>query len=103
VPLFRPFILRRLAQERLRSALTVAGVALGIAVSSTRSTTIVANADVALSPSLRASSQGRSTSPARAGSTAVAAKPMMVVVNALRRLTRPMGARRYRQRIARNR
>ena len=32
VPLFRSFILRRLPQERLRSALTVAGVALGIAV-----------------------------------------------------------------------
>jgi putative ABC transport system permease protein len=32
VPLFRQFILRRLRQERLRSALTVAGVALGIAV-----------------------------------------------------------------------
>jgi putative ABC transport system permease protein len=32
VLLFRPFILRRLGQERLRSALTIAGVALGIAV-----------------------------------------------------------------------
>jgi len=32
VPLFRTFILRRLLKERLRSLLTVAGVALGIAV-----------------------------------------------------------------------
>jgi putative ABC transport system permease protein len=32
VPLFRQFILRRLRQEKLRSALTVAGIALGIAV-----------------------------------------------------------------------
>jgi putative ABC transport system permease protein len=32
VPLFRPFTLRRIAQERVRSVLTVAGVALGIAV-----------------------------------------------------------------------
>jgi putative ABC transport system permease protein len=32
VPLFRQFILRRLGQEKLRSALTVAGIALGIAV-----------------------------------------------------------------------
>src|SRR3954452_12345426 len=32
VPLFRSFILRRLATERLRSALTISGVALGIAV-----------------------------------------------------------------------
>ena len=32
MPLFRSFILRRLATERLRSALTIAGVALGIAV-----------------------------------------------------------------------
>jgi putative ABC transport system permease protein len=32
VPLFRQFILRRLRQEKLRSAVTVAGIALGIAV-----------------------------------------------------------------------
>ena len=32
MPLFRQFILRRLRQEKLRSALTVAGIALGIAV-----------------------------------------------------------------------
>jgi putative ABC transport system permease protein len=32
VPLFRRFILRRLRQERLRSAVTVAGIALGVAV-----------------------------------------------------------------------
>ncbi len=32
MPLFRQFILRRLAQEKLRSALTVAGISLGIAV-----------------------------------------------------------------------
>src|SRR3954452_10085113 len=32
VPLFRQFILRRLRQEKLRSALTVAGIALGVAV-----------------------------------------------------------------------
>jgi putative ABC transport system permease protein len=32
VPLFRQFILRRLRQERLRSAVTVAGIGLGIAV-----------------------------------------------------------------------
>ncbi|HEX2311884.1 MAG TPA: hypothetical protein VHH91_14325, partial [Vicinamibacterales bacterium] len=32
MPLFRQFILRRLRQERLRSAVTVAGIGLGIAV-----------------------------------------------------------------------
>jgi putative ABC transport system permease protein len=32
VPLFRQFILRRLRQEKIRSALTIAGIALGVAV-----------------------------------------------------------------------
>src|SRR3954447_14552625 len=32
VLLFRQFILRRLRQEKIRSALTIAGIALGIAV-----------------------------------------------------------------------
>ena len=43
---------------------------------------IVAKVAVALSPSCRASRYGRITSPARAGSTALAAKPIVVVRNA---------------------
>ena len=43
---------------------------------------IVANVAVALSPSLRASRYGRSSSPARAGSSEEAANPMIVVLSA---------------------
>ncbi len=46
---------------------------------------IVANVAVALSPSCRASRYGRITSPARAGSTALAANPIVVVRNAGRK------------------
>ena len=63
---------------------------------------MVANVAVALSPSLRASRYGRSNSPARAGSSAVAANPMIVVLRATDRRTRPIGASRYCQRSARS-
>ena len=69
--------------------------------SSTRSTTIVANAAVALSPSRRASRYGRITSPARAGSTADAAKPITVVRNTVRKRVGPSGSSKYCQRSAR--
>ena len=72
-----------------------------ITVSSTRSRMMVAKAAVALRPSLRASSQGRNTSPARAGSTALAANPITVIRRAFARLTRPTGESRYCHRIAR--
>ena len=74
-----------------------------ITVSSTRSRMMVAKAAVALRPSLRASSQGRSTSPARAGNTALAANPISVIRSALPRLTWPIGESRYCHRTARNR
>ena len=66
-----------------------------------RSTRIVANAAVALSPSCRASRYGRITSPARAGNTADAAKPITVVRNTLRNRVGPSGPSRYCQRSAR--
>ena len=56
---------------------------------------------VALSPSLRASRYGRSNSPARAGSSDEAAKPMTVVLSAEPKRTRPTGRSRYCQRAAR--
>ena len=73
-----------------------------ITVSSTRSRMMVAKAAVALRPSFRASSHGRSTSPARAGSTALAANPMTVVRSALPKPTWPIGKSRYCHRMARN-
>ncbi len=69
--------------------------------SSSRSRMIVANAAVALSRSRRASRYGRMTSPARAGSRKLAAKPMTVVRNAVAKCVGPIGASRYCQRSAR--
>ena len=66
-----------------------------------RSTTIVANAAVALSPSRRASRYGRITSPARAGSTADAAKPITVVRKTVLNLVGPSGPSKYCHRSAR--
>ena len=60
--------------------------------SSTRSTMIVAKAAVTGSPSRRASSYGRITSPARAGRTNDAAKPMTVVRSATPKRVGPSGA-----------
>ena len=56
-----------------------------VTASSSRSMMIVANVAVALNPSCRASKYGRITSPARAGSTALAANPIVVVRNAGRK------------------
>ena len=55
----------------------------------------------ALRRSRFASRYGRSTSPARAGSSALAANPMIVVRSALLKCTRPIGWSRYCQRSAR--
>ena len=63
---------------------------------------IVANVAVALSPSCRASRYGRITSPARAGRTALAANPIVVVRNAAAKRAWPIGASRYCHRIARS-
>ena len=63
---------------------------------------IVANAAVGGSPSRRASRYGRSTSPGRAGSRKLAAKPMTVVRNAVENRVGPIGASRYCQRKARS-
>ena len=73
-----------------------------VTASSSRSTMIVANVAVALSPSCRASRYGRITSPARAGSTALAANPIIVVRNAGREPAWPIGASRYCHRSARS-
>ena len=67
-------------------------------VSSTRSRMIVAKAAVALSPSLRASRYGRMTSPARAGSRKLAAKPITVARKAVLKRAGPMASSRKRQR-----
>src|SRR4029079_1587669 len=72
-------------------------------VSRSRSRMIVANAAVALRRSRFASRYGRSTSPARAGRSALAANPMSLVRSALLKCTRPIGWSRYCQRSARNR
>ena len=78
-----------------------ASIASTVIMSSTRSITIVAKVAGALRPSCRARRYGRSTSPARAGSTPSAAKPMTVVRNAVRKRVGPIGWSRYRQRQAR--
>ena len=62
---------------------------------------MVAKAPVALIRSCRARKYGRMTSPARAGSTALAAKPTAVARNALPKLVAPSGSRRYCHRTAR--
>ena len=66
-----------------------------------RSTMIVANAAVASGPPAAPADTGRNTSPARAGSTADAAKPMTVARNATQKRVGPSGASRYCQRSAR--
>ena len=72
-----------------------------VARSSSRSSTIVANADDGFICSRLASKYGRITSPARAGRRKLAANPITVVVNALPNRVGPMGARRNCQRQAR--
>ena len=69
-----------------------------VSMSSSRSRTIVANAPVALIRSCRARKYGRMTSPARAGSTLLAAKPTAVARNAFAKLGVPSGSSRYCQR-----
>ncbi len=59
--------------------------------SRSRSTITVAKADVALSPSCRASRYGRNTSPIRAGNRKSAANPIIVVRNAVRKRVGPTG------------
>ena len=73
-----------------------------VTASSSRSMMIVANVAVALNPSCRASKYGRITSPARAGSTALAANPMVVVRNADENLAWPIGSSKYCHRSARS-
>ena len=73
-----------------------------VTASSTRSMMIVAKVAVALSPSCRARRYGRITSPARAGSTALAAKPIVVVRNAGANRACPIGSSRYCHRRARS-
>ncbi len=72
-----------------------------MSMSSRRSRITVANAPVALNGSCRDRKYGRMTSPARAGSTALAANPTAVALNAFTKLGIPSGSSRYCHRQAR--
>ena len=71
------------ARSRPKTKTNEASSTSTVTMSSSRSRMIVANAPVALMRSCRARKYGRMTSPARAGSTLLAAKPTAVARNAL--------------------